>query len=69
MTDAQNQAKLKKRIEAIAKLPENNLCADCGKRGKHSRSLYLYMYLFHSTMCILYRSEMGFCQSGYFHVY
>lgn len=33
MTDAQTQAKLKKRIEAIAKLPENTLCADCGKRG------------------------------------
>ena len=28
-----DQAKLKKRLEAILKLPDNQICADCKKRG------------------------------------
>jgi hypothetical protein len=29
----QEQAKLKKRLEAMLKLPDNQFCADCRKRG------------------------------------
>lgn len=29
----QDQNKLKKRLEALLKLPENQVCADCRKRG------------------------------------
>jgi 3-oxoacyl-[acyl-carrier-protein] synthase III len=35
MTD-QAQAKLKKRLETILKIPENQMCSDCGKRGNLS---------------------------------
>ena len=28
-----DQAKLRKRLEALLKLPENQACCDCGKRG------------------------------------
>jgi len=50
MTD---QVKFRKRLEALLKLPENQVCADCGKRGGHinneswSLSLrYIFRYLF-----------------------
>lgn len=29
-----DQNKLKKRLEALLKIPENQVCADCNKRGK-----------------------------------
>lgn len=45
MTDAQTQAKLKKRIEAIVKLPENSTCADCGKRGPRWASANLGIFM------------------------
>jgi hypothetical protein len=32
-TAVADQAKLKKRLEALLKLPENQICADCKKRG------------------------------------
>lgn len=31
----QEQSKLKKRLESMLKLPENQLCADCRKRGMY----------------------------------
>ncbi len=34
MAAAAEQAKLKKRLEALLKLPENQVCCDCGKRGE-----------------------------------
>jgi len=33
MAAAADQTKLKKRLEALLKLPENSVCADCNKRG------------------------------------
>ena len=33
MSNPADQAKLKKRLEALLKLPENQICADCKKRG------------------------------------
>jgi hypothetical protein len=33
MTAQVEQQKLKKRLEALLKLPENQICADCKKRG------------------------------------
>lgn len=35
MSSAADQAKLKKRLEALLKIPENQVCADCRKRGIH----------------------------------
>jgi hypothetical protein len=34
---ADQQAKLKKRLEALLKLPDNTYCADCKKRGKFTQ--------------------------------
>lgn len=33
MAAAQDQTKLRKRLEALLKLPDNQTCADCRKRG------------------------------------
>ena len=30
---AADQTKLRKRLETLLKLPENQFCCDCGKRG------------------------------------
>lgn len=48
---AQDQAKLKKRLEVLLKLPENLYCSDCRKRGKCSylRILGTNLYLIPST--------------------
>jgi hypothetical protein len=31
-----DQTKLRKRLEALLKKPENQACADCGKRGNET---------------------------------
>eukprot|EP01035_Chromulina_nebulosa_P018718 gene18718-24479_t len=41
---AQDQAKLKKRLELLLKLPENLTCADCGKRGPRWASANLGVF-------------------------
>ena len=62
---AQEQAKLKKRLEALLKLPENQTCVDCRKRGLKN-SIFIKIY---SVVCVVfnkiyccYSSKMGFCK-------
>mmetsp|Transcript_10552 Transcript_10552/g.14564 ORF Transcript_10552/g.14564 Transcript_10552/m.14564 type:complete len:466 (+) Transcript_10552:42-1439(+) len=40
-----DQAKLKKRLDAILKLPENQICADCKKRGPRWASANLGIFI------------------------
>lgn len=35
---AAEQVKLRKRLEALLKLPENQICCDCKKRGEYLTS-------------------------------
>eukprot|EP01035_Chromulina_nebulosa_P033064 gene33064-44247_t len=40
-----DQTKLKKRIDALLKLPENQVCADCRKRGPRWASANLGVFI------------------------
>ena len=42
---AAEQAKLKKRLEALLKLPENQLCVDCSRRGARWASANLGVFM------------------------
>jgi hypothetical protein len=42
---AEEQKKLRKRLEALLKLPENQMCCDCGKRGNIRLRLILILRL------------------------
>lgn len=39
-----DQTKLRKRLEALLKLPENQVCADCNKRGELSSTRGVELY-------------------------
>ena len=43
--EAEEQAKFKKRLEAILKLPDNQVCADCKKRGPRWASANLGIFI------------------------
>ena len=60
------EAQLKKRLEAMVKLPENLKCADCRKRGIIAVSINKKEMI---LLFIHYRSEMGIGELGYFHMY
>ena len=36
---AEDQTKLRKRLEALLKLPDNQFCVDCKKKGKENTEL------------------------------
>lgn len=63
---AAEQAKLRKRLEALLKLPENQMCCDCGKRGEdqipHAYLIYLFLLYECNVERASDRAPLGFSQ-------
>jgi len=45
MGDSEEQKRLRKRLEALLKLPDNTLCADCGKRAPRWASVTMGIFV------------------------
>ena len=59
------QAKLKKRLEAILKIPENQVCSDCRRRGIFELHIQIVVVMSSWTNSLIFslyiaRTSLGF---------
>ena len=66
MSAANDETKLRKRLEVLLKLPENQICADCRKRGNVSCAFLENMFL---LIRVMIRTSVGFRQLRNFCMY
>lgn len=63
-----DQNKLKKRLDALLKLPENQICADCRKRGNITKAYNALTIPLYYVLLNL-RTALGICKFRHLHMH